>query len=71
MGKEEYGRMNNIGERLLELCTAYDLVIGGTLFSQHEIHKLIWCSPNGRVKKQIDHGEMEKIVAECQSQKRS
>lgn len=69
MGKEGYGSMNNNVERLLEFCTAYDLVIRGTLFSQHEIHKLIWCSPDGRDKKQIDHREMERIVARCQCQK--
>ena len=31
MGKEGCGSMNNNGERLLEFCTTYDLVIGGTL----------------------------------------
>ena len=45
VGKEKYGSMNNNGEKLLELCMAYDPVIGGTLFSQHEMHKLIWCPP--------------------------
>ena len=69
MGTEGYGSMNNNVERLLEFCTAYDLVIGGTLFSQHKIHKLIWCSPDGRDKKQVDHREMERIVARCQCQK--
>ena len=43
------------GERLLEFCTTYDLFIGGTLFPHQEIHKLTWCSPNGRDKNQIDH----------------
>ena len=47
MGKEGCDIMNN-GERLLEFCTTYDLATGGTLFPHHEIHKLTWCSPNGR-----------------------
>jgi len=55
MGKEGCGSMNNNGERLLELCMTYDLVVGGTLFPHREIHKLTWCSPNGRDKNQIDH----------------
>ena len=55
MGKEGCGSMDNNGERLLEFCTTCDLVIGGTLFPHREIHKLTWCSPNGRDKNQIDH----------------
>ena len=47
--------MNNNGERLLECCGTFDLVIGGTLFPHPDIHKLTWCSPNGRDKNQIDH----------------
>ena len=39
----------------VELCTTYNLIIGGTLFPYHDIHKLTWCSPNGRDKNQIDH----------------
>ena len=55
MGKEGYGVMNENGERLLELCTTYNLVIGGTLFPHKDIHKLTWHSPNGRDRNQIDH----------------
>lgn len=43
------------GERLVELCATYDLLIGGTLFPHRDIHKLTWCSPNGRDKNQIEH----------------
>lgn len=39
----------------MELYTSYDLVIGGTLLPHREIHKLTWCSPNGRDSNQIDH----------------
>ena len=55
MGREGCGSMNDNGERLLETCTTYDYVIGGTLFQHQDIHKLTWCSPNGRDINQIDH----------------
>ena len=55
MGREGCGTSNDNGERLLELCAMHDLVIGGTLFQHPEIHKLTWCSPNGRDKNMIDH----------------
>ena len=55
MGKEGCGSVNNNGERLLEFCMTYDLVVGGTLLPHREIHKVTWCSPNGRDKNQIDH----------------
>ena len=55
MGKEGCGNMNDNGERLVEFCMANNLVIGGTLFTHPEIHKITWCSPSGRDKNQIDH----------------
>ncbi|RUS72691.1 hypothetical protein EGW08_019547 [Elysia chlorotica] len=55
MGREGCGSINDNGERLLETCTTYNYVIGGTLFQHQDIHKLTWCSPNGRDINQIDH----------------
>ncbi|RUS75817.1 hypothetical protein EGW08_016409 [Elysia chlorotica] len=55
MGREGCGSINDNGERLLETCTTYDYVIGGTLFQNQDIHKLTWCSPNERDINQIDH----------------
>jgi hypothetical protein len=55
LGKEGLGTMNENGERLVDLCEEYDLVIGGTLFKHKEIHKYTWVSPNNRDKNQIDH----------------
>ena len=55
MGRERCGSMNDNGERLLGICTTYDLVISRTLFPHPDIHKLTWCSPNGRDKNQIHH----------------
>lgn len=55
MGRHGCGTINENGERLVEFCTTNDLVIGGTLFPHREIHKITWCSPNGRDRNQIDH----------------
>ena len=55
MGKEGCGNMNENGERLAELCAAYNLVIGGTIFPHRDIHKLTQCSPNSGDRNQIDH----------------
>ena len=40
MGRQGCGVMNENGEKLLEFCSTYDLVIGGTLFPHKDIHKL-------------------------------
>ena len=55
MGKHGIGTRNDNGERLVEFCAMNNLVIGGTLFTHRDIHKLTWTSPNGRDKNQIDH----------------
>ena len=55
MGQHRCGIINENGERLVEFCTTNDLVISGTLFPDREIHKIMWCSPNGRDSNQIDH----------------
>ena len=55
MGKHGMGTRNENGERLVEFCAMNNLVIGGTLFTHRDIHKLTWNSPNGRDRNQIDH----------------
>ena len=55
MGKHGMGTRNDNGERLVEFCAMNNLVIGGTLFTHRDIHKLTWNSPNGRDSNQIDH----------------
>ena len=39
MGKNGCGKMNENGERLADICGLNDLVIGGTIFEDKEIHK--------------------------------
>lgn len=41
--------------RGLELCTTFNLVVGGTLFPHRDIQKLTWYSPSGKDSNQIDH----------------
>ena len=48
MGKHGLGIMNENGERLIDLCSTHNLVIGGSLFPHKNIHKMTWLSPNGR-----------------------
>ena len=54
LGRHGSGIINETGERLVEFCTTNNLVIGGTPFPHREIHKIAWCSPNGRDRNQID-----------------
>lgn len=55
MGKEGCGIMNENGERFVELCVVYNLVIGGIIFFYRDIYKFIWCFFNGRDRNQIDY----------------
>ncbi|KPU74548.1 uncharacterized protein Dana_GF28206 [Drosophila ananassae] len=55
MGKHGVGSRSNIGDRLIDLCQTFQLVIGGTVFPHKEVHKYTWTSPNGHTRNQIDH----------------
>ncbi|XP_070132539.1 craniofacial development protein 2-like [Drosophila bipectinata] len=46
---------HGVGDRLIDLCQTFQLVIGGTVFPHKEIHKYTWTSPNGHTRNQIDH----------------
>ena len=41
MEKHGIGEDNDNGERLIDFCAANDLVIGGTLVTHKNIHKLM------------------------------
>ncbi|XP_066958651.1 uncharacterized protein [Macrobrachium rosenbergii] len=71
------GRMSENGVRFGSFCLANDLVIVGTPFQHHNIHKTTWVSPCGKYKNQIDHiavskryGSVAKIRLKLKSQKK-
>ena len=55
MGKHGIGTINDNGERLCHFCDENNMVIGGTLFQQGDIHNTTWTSPSRATKSQIDH----------------
>ena len=56
MGKHRVGDLTNNGEIVINLCKDnYLIIIGGTLFTHRDIHKLIWTSPDRRTQNQIHH----------------
>ena len=57
MGRHGLGTRNNNGERFSEFCLDNDMVIGGTMFKDRDIHKQTWNSPDGTFN-QIDHVEV-------------
>nr|XP_043067309.1 uncharacterized protein LOC122321444 [Drosophila bipectinata] len=54
-GRHGVGTRSNNGDRLIDLCQTFQLVIGGTVFPHKEIHRYTWTSPNGHTRNQIDH----------------
>ena len=48
------GIRNNSGQRLLEFCSANDLLVTNTGFRHHLRRKTTWISPDGRTKNEID-----------------
>lgn len=55
MGSEGSGVQNDNGERLVEWCGFNNMIISGTLFAHHNIHKLTWISLYERDQNQIGH----------------
>ena len=74
-GKHGYGRMNENGERLVDLCGINNLAIGGSLFPHKNIHKITWTSSNEPDRSQIDHliekWQVEAFLARCACEERS
>ena len=55
IGKFGLGVPNEAGQRLTEFCQENALVIGNTLFQQHNIRLYEWTSPDGQYQNQIDY----------------
>ena len=54
-GKFGLGVQNEAGQRLIEFCQEYALVIANTLFTQHKRRLYTWTSPDGQYQNQIDY----------------
>ena len=54
-GKCGLGMQNEAGQRLIEFCQEYALVIANTLFQQHKRTLYTWTSPDGQHQNQIDY----------------
>ena len=48
IGKFGLGMQNEAGQRLIEFCQEYALVIANTLFQQHKRRLYTWTSPDGQ-----------------------
>jgi len=46
---------NDNGVRLVNFATSKNLMVKSMLFSQRNIHKYTWTSPDGKTHNQIDH----------------
>lgn len=55
IGREGLGTMNENGERFVTACADNNLVIGGSVFQQKNIHKATWVSADHTTENQIDH----------------
>ena len=65
MGKHGVGTRNNNGSLLLDFCSQFGLMVGGTLFLHKTSHKTTWISPGGRTENQIDHFCISKTWRHC------
>ena len=52
-GKFGLGIQNEAGQRLIEFCQEYALVIANNLFQQHRRRLYIWTSPDGQHRNQM------------------
>ena len=55
MGEFGLGVQNEAGQRLIEFCQEYALVIANTLFQQHKRRIYTWTSPDGQYRNQTDY----------------
>lgn len=55
LGKHATGHRSENGELLLEICSNFDLKIGGSVFSHKNSHKITWVSPRTGIETRIHH----------------
>lgn len=55
IGKFGLWQRNESGQRLIEFVEGNKLYIMNTLFKKSESRKWSWCSPDGKVKNEIDY----------------
>jgi hypothetical protein len=46
---------NNNGVRVVNFATSKNLTAKSTMFPHHNIHEVVWTSPDGKTHNQIDH----------------
>ena len=74
MEREGCGTINENGERLVEFCTNYDLVIGGTLFPQRYLQgDPVLFQRKGEKPNRPFHDQryLAAVTYRCQSEERS
>ncbi|XP_039291250.1 craniofacial development protein 2-like [Nilaparvata lugens] len=65
MGTHGEGQVNDNGERFINFCDEYELVIGGTIFPHKRCHKVSWVSPDNATENQIDHIAISRKFRGC------
>jgi hypothetical protein len=56
IGNESLHKISNDnGVRVVNFATSKNLTVRSTMFPQHNFHKFIWTSPDGKTHNQIDH----------------
>ncbi|KAK2160294.1 hypothetical protein NP493_1657g00054 [Ridgeia piscesae] len=60
MGKHGIGKCNSNGERLLALCSEFELIVTNTMFKQKDERKTTWMHPRSRHWYMIDF-----IITRC------
>ena len=54
-GQHCLGERNERGQMLMDFCFENDLIVGNSLFKQHQRRLFTWTSPDGKTRNQIDY----------------
>ena len=58
MGKHGIGKCNSSGERLLALCSEFELIVTNTMFKQKDGRKTTWMHPRSTSYDRLHHHEV-------------